>query len=123
MKQNHTIIQYLDESNAEAKIGLKSMALKSIGWTFQLSGIMPGSWRSPEGEWTTGIMLPTLDHDLAAKVRETLFDTEEDIFMQHLRDYVGNPIIRHDYTTEWKLISASAAQQIVATLIAKGILK
>lgn|SRR5882757_6351559 len=106
MKQNHTIAEYLDESNTESREELRRFAVSHLRHTGHLFSESP-----------------KLDHNLAAKVRETLFDTEEDIFMQHLRDCVGNPIIRHDYTTEWKLISASAAQQIVATLIAKGILK
>lgn len=110
--QQFTIAQFLDETNREARESLRANALQLLGWKQYCAG--SSDWISPEE--IEDLPTPPLDHNLAAKVRETLTEEERNDYSQCLCDILLS-------TDRVALLFSSPTQQIVAALIAKGIIK
>lgn len=94
MKQNFKLTDYLDRSNLEVYEELLWMVAELLNTEVPV----------------------IIDHNLAAKVRETLTEEEKNTYEMSLCNILLS-------TDRVDLLFSSPTQQIVAALVAKGILK
>lgn len=117
-----TKTELLDTGNAEAQEGLRRLCLELRGYRFQLPGVRPASWYTPEGQQIAGIMLPLLDHNLMAELRDLLTKEERKRFEYEVEKHfmvITNRLEVHAFD----LINASPTIQGVCVLLVKGVVK
>lgn len=121
MTQSFQPSDYLDESNLAVREELLTLTLLSLRWTFRVVSEKPrvGWWSNPDG--LESAYVPAIDHNLAAMARGSLTEDDQIVFIFAIRDFIDNEEPRRVKTFD--VVSSTPTQQLVACLVAKGILK